>query len=108
MIKTSTIAAAATLALAALPMLALATNAQAAPVAVKVVDINTLSADGAAAYGQRVDAAAVRFCHQANPNMRLTERATCIAAVKSEMSEKLRAHNAVMAAKTGATLVASK
>lgn len=105
MFKSSTLAAAATLALAAVPMLALATNASATePVAVKVSDINTLTPEGARAFADRVDAAANRFCQKANPNMRLTERASCEAAVKVEVAEKLQAHNTMLAAKAGATV----
>jgi UrcA family protein len=108
MIKSSTLAAAATLAMAAIPMLALATNANAAPaVTVQVADLDTLTPAGAQAYAQRVDDAADRFCRQANPNMRLTERAYCVSAVKAEMADKFEARNAVLAAKA-APQVASR
>ena len=105
MIKTSTLAGVATLALAALPMFALATAANAAtPVAVKVADIDTLSAEGARIYDQRVEKAALRFCRINNANSRLTERVDCQNAVRAEMSEKLEAHNTVLAARKGAQM----
>ncbi len=105
MIKTSTLAGVATLALAALPMFALATAANAAtPVAVKVADIDTLSPEGARIYDQRVDKAAVRFCRINNANSRLTERVDCQNAVHAEMSDKLEARNTELAARKGAQM----
>src|SRR5687767_3020804 len=96
MIKTSTLAGVATLALAALPMFALATAAHSAtPVAVKVADIDTLSPEGARIYAQRVDKAAVRFCRVKTDNARLTERLDCQNAVRAEMADKLDARNTV-------------
>lgn len=106
MIKTSTLAGVATLALAALPMFALATSAQAAPVAVKVADIDTLSLAGAAAYDERVEKAANRYCVKANPTARLTERHACLNAVRAEMSDKFQARNTVLAARQGAQMAA--
>ena len=105
MIKTSTLAGVATLALAALPILALSTGAQAAtPVAVKVADINTLSSEGARIYDQRVEKAAMRFCRINNANSRLSERVDCQNAVRAEMSDKLEAHNTILAARQGAVM----
>jgi UrcA family protein len=105
MIKTSTLAGVATLALAALPMFALATAAHSAtPVAVKVADIDTLSPEGARIYAQRVDKAAVRFCRVKTDNARLTERLDCQNAVRAEMADKLEARNTVLAARQGARM----
>lgn len=112
MIKSSTLAAAATLALAALPVLALATNANAETmtpkVAVKVADIDTLTPAGAQIFAARVNVAANRFCQKTNPNMRLNERAECKSAVKAEMSDKFEAHNAVLAAAKSNAQVAAR
>lgn len=108
MIKTSTLAGVATLALAALPMFALATAAHSAtPVAVKVADINTLSPEGAQIYAKRVDKAAMRFCRANNATSRLTERVDCQNAVRAEMADKLEARNTVLAARQG-SLMAEK
>jgi UrcA family protein len=57
---TTKIAAAATLALAAIPMLALTTAAHAAPVNLKVGDLST--AAGVAAFEQRLDRVAKTMC----------------------------------------------
>ena len=54
----STLAGVATLALATLPMLAVASGAHAAPVVVKVSDIDTSSTHGAKILNQRIDVAA--------------------------------------------------
>lgn len=105
MIKTSTLAGVATLALAALPILALSTAAQAAtPVAVKVADIDPNTAEGARIYGERVDQAANRFCRMNGSASRLTERMDCKAAVRAEMAEKLEARNTALAAHKGAQM----
>ena len=75
------------LALAALPIAALATASHAQTV-VKVADINLLTPEGVAAYNQRADVAGRKFC--------LSERAvgahaSCLAGVKVELNEKLAA-----------------
>lgn len=106
MIKTSTLAGVATLALAALPMFALATAAHAAPVAVKVADIDTLSPAGAAVFEQRAEQAANRYCAKLNPTARLTERSACLTAVRAEMADKIEARNTVLAARQGARMAA--
>ena len=106
MIKTSTLAGVATLALAALPMFALATGAHAAPAAVEVADIDTLSPAGAVAFDQRVEKAANRYCVKANPTARLTERHECLNAVRAEMADKFQARNTVLAARQGAQMAA--
>ena len=80
----------ATLALAALPIAALATGAEAAPVAVKVGDLNLNSDAGLTAFHQRADWAAKSFCRDATrPGTRLSAARACQAAVKAEIGEKL-------------------
>ena len=61
-LSSSTLAGVATLALATVPALALATSAHAGPVVVKVSDIDTSSAQGAQILDQRVTLAARKFC----------------------------------------------
>lgn len=75
---------AAMLALAALPMTALATNAVAAP-AVKVSDLNVLSTEGEAAFRQRAKVVANQYC---SGRMTISARKECRAGVKAEMTEK--------------------
>lgn len=105
MIKTSTLAGVATLALAALPMMALSTVARAAtPVTVSVADIDTRTAEGARIYDQRVEKAAVRFCRTQSTNSRLTERMDCQNAVRAEMSDKFEARNIALAGMQGARM----
>jgi len=83
----SKISGVAMLALAALPIVALATPSN-AQTAVKVADINLLSPQGVSEYAQRADAAGRKFC--------IVERspaayATCRAGVKAELTEKMAA-----------------
>ena len=83
-------AGAATLALAALPIAALATAAHAAPATVRIADLDLNSPHGQAAYQQRVDRAAIKFC-KAQPGVATRVRAAddiCVAAVREERSEK--------------------
>ena len=85
---TARIAGVATLALAALPAFALTTVAHAAshaPAAVRVADLNLASADGRAAFDQRVDAAARKFC---SSETSLDLKAGCAAGVRAEVNEK--------------------
>ena len=89
------IAGAATLALAALPMVALATAAH-AETTVKVADLNLLSAEGVSTYHHRADAAGRKFCL---PERTVASRASCRNGVQVELSEKLDAiRNAKFAA----------
>ena len=93
----STLAGVATLALATVPMLAIASGAHAAPVVVKVSDIDTSSAEGAKILNQRIDAAAYKLCSQVRPGAisRLSDRA-CIEGVRAEAAENLATRNAMM------------
>ena len=81
----SRISGVAMLALAALPIAALATAAHAQTV-VKVADINLLSPQGVSEYSQRADAAGRKFCL---PERSLAGRAACVAGVKVELNEQL-------------------
>ena len=84
---TSKISGIAMLALAALPIVALATPSNAQTV-VKVADINLLSPQGVSEFNQRADAAGRKYCL---PERTVAGRATCRAAVKTELSEKMTA-----------------
>lgn len=99
---TARISSVAMLALAALPLAALATNAHAAT-AVKVGDLNLLSPAGQAAFNQRAEIAARRFC--ANER-NLTAMKTCRAGVRAELSQKVEAVRAAQLAKATETLAA--
>lgn len=95
---TSQVSGLAMLALAALPIAALASGAHAAPSVVKVADLNLFSAQGAAAYEQRADAAGRAFCRSERS---LTGRELCRTGVKVELNEKLAsAKSAQMASQT--------
>ena len=79
----------ATLALAALPAAALTTVAHAGthvPAAVRIADLDLASTDGRAAFDQRVDAAARKFC---STEASLDLKAGCTAGVRAEMNEKV-------------------
>src|SRR3954453_18813435 len=85
---TARIAGVATLALALLPAAALTTAAHAAthvPASVRVADLNLGTSAGRAAFEQRTDAAARRFC---STETSLGQMASCKAAVRSEISDK--------------------
>lgn len=87
---TARIAGVATLALGALPALALTTAAHAAshaPAVVRVADLNLATTYGRAEFSQRIDAAAHKFC--ANETA-LDLKAGCEAAVRSEVNEKVQ------------------
>ena len=82
----SRISGLAMLALAALPMAALATGAHAAPVAVKISDLNLFTPEGVASFQQRADAATRAFCREERA---LAVHEACRAAVKAEIADKL-------------------
>jgi UrcA family protein len=84
---TSQISGLAMLALAALPIIALATPSNAQTV-VKVADINLLSPQGVSEFNQRADAAGRKYCL---PERTVAGRASCRAGVKAELNEKLTA-----------------
>lgn len=99
---TNTIAGIATLALAAIPMFALGTAAHAAqPVTVQVSDINLSTPEGASELDRRISAAATRFCRNEAPATGTRLSASCKAAVRAEVTEK-------MAARTTATQYAAR
>ena len=81
----SRISGIAMLALAALPIAALATASHAQTV-VKVADINVLTPQGVSEFNQRADAAGRKFCL---PERTVAGRASCVAGVKAELNEKL-------------------
>ena len=83
---TSKFSGLAMLALATLPIAALASGAHAAPAIVKVADLNLFSAQGIATYQQRADAAGRSFCRDERS---LTGREGCRTGVKVELTEKL-------------------
>jgi len=86
---TSKIASAATLALAAIPMLALTTAAHAAPMNVKVGDLS--SAAGVAAFEQRLDKVATKLCAAQRQDVgpRIVNTEGCIEAVRAEALDRL-------------------
>ena len=78
----------ATLALAALPVAALATAGHAAPYAaqtVQISDLNLSTLSGQAVLAQRAEAAARHFCREERS---LATQASCQAGVRAEVSEK--------------------
>lgn len=81
-----------------------ATAAQAAPVVVKLADLDLGTPEGAQAFEVRADAAARKFCGQVFTTSRLSEMATCKIAVREEIAEKLEARNAAVAQGAGARL----
>jgi UrcA family protein len=97
----ATFASIATLALAAVPALAIATGAHAAPVAVKVSDLDLGTTEGAREFNRRVDVAARTFCNRAADGPRLAS-AACKDPVRREASQKL------VAARTAPTAYAAR
>jgi UrcA family protein len=81
---------AATLALAGLPMLALAGAAHAAPVGIQVGDLNLNSASGQRTLEQRAQLAAQTFCHSRQSDHVIDSRA-CVVGVQAEVVEKAAA-----------------
>ena len=79
------ISGAALLALAALPMAALATAAHAAP-AVKVADLNVLTAQGSATFSDRAETAINKFCRGKSS---VRAHIDCREGVRAELNEKL-------------------
>jgi UrcA family protein len=88
---TQSIAGAATLVLAALPIAALSTVAHAAPMTIKVADLNLGAEASQSVLSHRVEHAASRFCrgHMVTTGSRSNDRATCMAGVRAEAAEKL-------------------
>jgi UrcA family protein len=82
------IAGIATLALAALPLVALSTTAHAAPapVTVKVADLDLGSKAGITAFDRRIQKVGVQMCRD---EQSITARDTCEGAVRAEARDKL-------------------
>lgn len=97
MTKFSTaLAGVATIALAAVPILALATGAQAAPVAVKVSDINVDSARDAHILEHRVAKAAADYCSAASAGrITLAAHHACLQGARAEIQDKLTVRQAL-------------
>lgn len=100
---TNQISGFAMLALAALPIAALSTTAYAAPAKVTVSDLNLLSNDGLAAFQQRVDVAARRFCDDVQS---LSARNACRKGVRAELNEKMAVVRTAQTVKSASTLAA--
>ena len=99
---TSKISGFAMLALAALPIVALAVPSNAQTV-VKVADINLLSPQGVSEFNQRADAAGRKFCL---PERTVAGRTSCRAAVKAELTEKLSVLRTAQLEQASATFAA--
>lgn len=87
---------AASLALAALPALALTTSAHASPYGIKVSDLDLSEASAQSVLQQRVDRAAENLCKHRGPQVgtRIDDSKACKAAVRAEAMEKLAALSA--------------
>jgi UrcA family protein len=95
------IAGLATLALAALPMAAIATASHAATATVQVADLNLNTEAGLATFQQRAAAATQTFCRTNGANRSLATQSACVKGVRMEVSEKLAsARQAQFAART--------
>ena len=105
---TTKIAAAATLALAAIPMLALTTAAQAAPMNVAVGDLSTSA--GVAAFEQRLERVAVDLCAAQGEGVgtRLVKVEGCRAAVRAEALDKLSSGQRGQVAASGVSQLAAR
>lgn len=99
---TNRVSGAALLALAALPMVALASGAHAATT-VRVSDLNLLTTDGVAAYQERASVAARAFCDDGRA---ISHRMACKAAVKAELNDKLTDLRQAQLAKASTALAA--
>ena len=97
----SRLSSAAMLALAVLPMAALATGANAA--SVKVSDINLSTAQGAAVYEQRAEVATLKYC--AGERGFASQKA-CRDGVKAELAAKFETARVAQAANPSKTFAA--
>ncbi|OXE36835.1 MAG: hypothetical protein CGW95_05170 [Phenylobacterium zucineum] len=81
----------ASLAMAALPTLALTSAAHASPYVIKVGDLNLSDAKGQAMLQQRINTTATNLCSDlgAPIGTRIENRAACEVAVRAEAMEKL-------------------
>ena len=98
---TSRISGLAMLALAALPVAALATNAHAA--SVRVSDLNPASIEGQATFAQRAQVAGRQYCADARS---LTAVKACRSGVSVELNEKFDALRAAKLAQQNQTFAA--
>ena len=105
---TSKIASVATLALAAIPMLALTTAAHAAPMSVKVGDLS--SAAGVAAFAQRIDRVAGQVCaaQALDVGTRMVNTEGCREAVRAEAIDKLTPAQRSQVAASGVSELAAR
>lgn len=91
----ASLAGVATIALAAVPILALASGAQAAPVAVKVSDIDVGSARHAHILEHRVSKAAADYCSAASfGRTTLAAHQACLKGARAEIQDKLAVREA--------------
>lgn len=105
---THTVSAIASLALAALPLLALTTAAHAAPLSVSVGDLST--AAGVAAFEQRIDTVAGRVCQAQAQGVgtRMVNTRGCRGAVRAEAIDKLSATQRSQIAASGVSQLAAR
>jgi UrcA family protein len=101
---TARIAGLATLALAALPMTAIATASHAAPATVQVADLNLDTDAGLATFQQRTSTAAQTFCRTNGRS--LSAQAACVKGVQVEVGEKLAATRQTQLATRSTTFAA--
>ncbi len=90
---TNTFAGAATLVLAALPIAALSTTAHAAPMTIKVADLNLGSPAGQDVLAQRVEHAARAFCRGevGTVGSRFNTVTACRSGIRAEAAQKVAA-----------------
>ena len=93
----TTLAGVATLALAAIPALALTTAAQAAPAVVKVSDLDVANAQHAQALEQRIKVAARKVCTAPANQGGLSLRQACMEDVRQSVHETLAGRDTMMA-----------
>ena len=105
---TQTVSGIASLALAAIPMLALTTAAHAAPMTVSVGDLST--AAGVAAFEQRIDKLSNTMCQGLTQGVgtRMDNTEGCREAVRAEAIEKLSATQRSQIAASGVSELAAR
>ena len=105
---THTVSAVASLALAAVPMLALTTAAHAAPLSVSVGDLST--AAGVAAFEQRIDKVAGHVCEAQAQGVgtRMVNTSGCREAVRAEAIDKLSTTQRSQIAASGVSQLAAR
>ncbi len=105
---TNTVTGLATLALAALPVLALTSAAHAAPMTVKVGDLSASA--GVVAFEQRLDRASAKICadQKLGAGPRVVNTAACVAAVRAEAVSGLSDSQRSMIAASGRSEFAAR